>query len=275
MLSSMTGFGSRQENIPTLGQVRVEFRSSNHKFLDTILHLPDGYLFLEEKIKRAVDARIKRGRVTCAVSINRQITSDVHINEELLGSYLLAANNIKTKFHIKDDIHLDTLIHLPGLISLSQGQITGEIVWPNLKPLVDKALEDFVKMRQKEGKALEAHLSSCVRAVAASLSTIEKRACTAVAKKCCALRTDDERASFMKDSDISEELKRLQYHISNFKNKIARKGPLGKELDFIAQEMQREANTIGAKSFDVVISARVVKIKSQIEKIREQVQNVE
>lgn len=275
MLNSMTGFGSKQRDILSFGQVRVELRSSNHKFLDIVLHLPEGYLFLEEKIRKTIEARIKRGRVTCVVSIGRQTSPDVFINEELLGNYLKAVRNIRKKFDIKDEVHLDTIMHLPGLISLAPAQIAGENIWPKLKSLVDLALEEFVRMRQKEGRALQAHLNSCVKLVAQGLQLIEDRSRAAVAKKCCVLKTDDERSSFMKDSDISEELKRLQFHVRNFKNKITRQGPLGKELDFIAQEMQREANTIGAKSFDVAVSARVVKIKSQIEKIREQVQNVE
>jgi len=130
-------------------------------------------------------------------------------------------------------------------------------------------------MRQKEGRATYVYLKNRLEALKADLGIINSRFKKIVPHKLAKIASDEERASFLKVADISEELERLAFHIKNFWHKLSQLGPLGKELDFIAQEMQREANTVGAKSFDKIVSAKVVQLKSQIEKIREQVQNIE
>ncbi|MBU1091004.1 MAG: DUF1732 domain-containing protein, partial [Candidatus Omnitrophica bacterium] len=129
--------------------------------------------------------------------------------------------------------------------------------------------------RQKEGRAIGGYLRKRVEIQNQSLEAIKARFKKVIKEKLKLINLDEERASFLKDADITEEIERLGFHIKNFKNKLAKSGPIGKELDFIAQEMQREANTLGAKSIDTKISARAILIKSQIEKIREQVQNIE
>jgi len=275
MLNSMTGFGSRQAAIPLFGKVSVELRSSNHKFLDLVLHLPAGFLSLEDKIKKEVEARVKRGRVTCVVNIMDLGAPAVSINEPLLKNYLATLKKLKQRFKINSDLELDTLIHLPGVLSVAEGGIPKERIWPQLNLLVHQALDGLVRMRKKEGRALEGYLKNYAQALSRNLNSITRRAKKAIDQKCRELNSDEERTSFLKETDITEELQRLTYHIHNFKNKLSQRGPLGKELDFIAQEMQREANTIGAKSFDAMISGCVVQLKSQIEKIREQVQNIE
>jgi len=275
MLNSMTGFGGRQATLPPFGKVSVELRSSNHKFLDVVLHLPAGFLSLEEKIKKKVETRIKRGRVTCVINIVDQGAPAVFINEPLLKNYLATLKKIKQKLKINSSLQLDTLIHLPGVLSVADSGIPKERIWPQLNLLVHQALDSLVRMRQKEGRALEGYLKDHAQALNHNLDSIRRRAKKAIDQKCRGLNSDEERASFLKETDITEELQRLVFHIHNFKNKLSQRGPLGKELDFIAQEMQREANTIGAKSFDAMISGCVVQLKSQIEKIREQVQNIE
>jgi len=130
-------------------------------------------------------------------------------------------------------------------------------------------------MRSREGQALSVHLKAGIEELRLSSEFIKGRFKKVVREKSGQFKSDVERAVFLKESDITEETDRLTYHIKNFKNKLGSSGPIGKELDFICQEMQREANTIGAKSVDVRVSGRVVQIKSQIEKLREQVQNVE
>jgi len=275
MIDSMTGFGGREAKILPFGKICIELRSSNHKFLETVLHLPEGFLFLEDRIKKEIEAKIKRGRVTCVVNIIGGQSSSVFINRGLLNNYILALREIKKLFGMKDEVSLDTLIHLPGVLSLEVNTITKVRIWSGLKTLLHQALNDLVKMRQKEGRALCVYLKSRAEALKTSLGMLKTRFKKVIQDKMAKLESDEERINFLKDTDITEETERLAFHIQNFINKLSQSGPLGKELDFIAQEMQREANTIGAKSCDALISNRVVNIKSQIEKIREQLQNIE
>ncbi len=275
MLKSMTGFGGREAEIAPFGKMCVELRSTNHKFLEIVSHLPEGFLSLEEKIKKEIEAKLKRGRITCSVNITGGKASGVLINKPLLKNYILILKNIKEQFQIKDEVSINTLIHLPGILYLGENKVPKVEAWPRFKALLNQALDDLVKTRQKEGGALYVYLKNRAEALKDNLDIIRKRFKKAVKDKLKAINTDEERSSFLKGADITEEIERLLFHIRNFKNKLSKQGPIGKELDFIAQEMQREANTLSAKSFDMVISARIIQIKSQIEKVREQVQNIE
>jgi uncharacterized protein (TIGR00255 family) len=271
----MTGFGSREVEIKALGKICVELRSSNHKFLEAVFHLPEGLLFLEDRLKKEIEAKIKRGRVVCAVNIIESRVSPVVINRALLKQYISELKNIKEQFRLDDEVSINTLIHLPGVLSLEESRIFKADIWPALKILMKRSLEELMKSRQKEGRALFRFLKNRSEGLKVHLGIVKIKFKKAVKAKLARIPLDEERASFLKDADVTEEIERLEFHIRNFKNKLSKHGPIGKELDFIAQEMQREANTLAAKSFDASISARVVQIKSQIEKIREQVQNIE
>jgi uncharacterized protein (TIGR00255 family) len=275
MIRSMTGFGGREKDLPPFGKISVELRSTNHKFVETVLHLPQGFLSLEDKIKSQIEAQIKRGRVTCAVNIIGGANSDVFVNAALLAKYLEAMQKIKARFNLKEEVSLDTLIHLPGVLSLAESVVPKSKIWPQLKVLLEEAIAGLVRTRKKEGTALFRHLSRRAQALNNDTGSVKAHFAKAIKKKIAALKTDEERSSFLKNSDITEELERLGFHGKNLTRKLSASGPIGKELDFIAQEMQREANTMGAKSCDAFISAKVVEIKSKIEKIREQVQNIE
>ena len=275
MITSMTGFGSRETQVAPFGKVRVELRSTNHRFLEIVFHLPEGFLVLEDKLKKEIEAKMKRGRVVCVINIIGANTQSVFINKALLKNYIMIFKKTKQEFQIKDDLGINTLIHLPGVLSLAQDQISKAQIWPRLKILANQALADLVKIRQKEGRALQVHLNKRAEALQGNLGVIKVRFKKVIKEKLAKIKTDEERSSFLKNTDISEEIERLGFHIEHFADKILKSGPVGKELDFIAQEMQREANTMGSKSCDAVISAQVVQIKSQIEKIREQVQNIE
>lgn len=271
----MTGFASKQGKVLPLGKVNVEIRSTNHKFLDAVLHLPDGLLSLEDKIKKEIEARLKRGRITCVINIITPQGPEVFINKQLLKNYILALKNIQEQFQLKDEIQLDTLMHLPGILSLAESRIHREGSWPKLKILVEQTLDDLVRRRRKEGQAIGAYLMTYTQALNKHLKVIRSIFKKVIKDKVSRLKTDEERASFLKETDITEEIERLAFHIRNFKERFSKNGPVGKELDFITQEMQREANTMAAKSCHVAISSRVVEIKSQIEKLREQLQNIE
>jgi uncharacterized protein (TIGR00255 family) len=275
MIKSMTGFGGRQAKIDSWGKVSVELRSANHKFLEVVFHLPEGFLSLEDRIKREVESKIKRGRVTCAINIVGAKGSRAYVNKELIQAYSRLLTDVKRQFHIKDELSINTLVHLPGVLSLGENKSPETSIWPKLKALINAALDDLIRMRQKEGRSLFSFMKKRAESLARNLFYIKRRFRDAIRDKLSFIKTDEERSVFLKDTDITEEIERLGFHIRNFKNKLSKKGAIGKELDFIAQEMQREANTMGAKSFDVKVSARVLQLKSQIEKIREQAQNIE
>lgn len=275
MIQSMTGFGSSESERGGVGKISVELRSTNHKFLEIVFHAPDGFISLEDRIKKEVESKIKRGRVSCSINISGGKTAKVFINKPLLAHYVSALKKIKDQLKTKEEIGLDLLLHLPGVLSLEDNGISKEALWPLLKAQIKNALVDLSKTRQKEGRALEVFLRNRAEGVRKDLEIIKERYKKAAKSALVTMVTDEAKASFLKDSDINEEIERLTFHIRNFRQKLTTTGPVGKELDFIAQEMQRETNTMGAKSFDVSISARVVEIKSQIEKIREQVQNIE
>lgn len=273
-MRSMTGFGRGQANITGAGQVIIEVRSTNHKFLETILHLPEGFLSLEDKMKKFIESSVKRGRITCVVNVPEKISTDVFINEDLLKKYLVCVNKIKNKCSLKGELDINNLINLPGVISLAESSLPINRVWPVIETVLKKAVEELVKMQKKEGLSLWQFMNLRAKEIKMELDEIKEAFRKVIKEKVGNLKNDAEKSSFLKDSDITEEIERLDYHIKHFKAKLNGDGSLGKELDFIAQEMQREANTMGAKSCDVEISRLVVQLKSKIEKIREQVQNI-
>lgn len=275
MISSMTGFGSGEKELEAIGRVSVELRCTNHKFLETVFHLPDGLLALEEKLKKEIETKIRRGRIYCAINIKGQDAQGIFVNRKLLKNYLHELQSVKKEFKIDGGMSLDSLIRLPGILSLKENNPAGAHIWEQLKPLFLQALTNLLKARQKEGRALASLMKTRSSLLKKELILIKRRFALAVKNRMKGIQLEDERSAFLKGADIAEEMDRLHFHISNFQQKICAGGSVGKELDFITQEMQREANTLAAKSFDLVVSGRAVQMKSQIEKIREQVQNIE
>lgn len=275
MLKSMTGYGSRAASIVPFGKISVELRSTNHKFLEVVFHLPEGFLSLEEKIKKEIEDKLKRGRVVCAVTLIGTGAKKVFVNRDILRGYIGSLRQIKKEFGIRDNLSLETLVSLPGVLSLWEPDTAKAEIWPQLKRLVFAAVNDLMHMRQREGTALAGYLKTKTQALRRDLAAIRARFQKVSRQKAAKIENEEERTAFLKNSDITEEIERLSFHIRNFAQKLRQDRPIGKELDFIAQEMQREANTMGAKSCDIWISGRVVQLKSQVEKIREQTQNIE
>jgi uncharacterized protein (TIGR00255 family) len=275
MIQGMTGFGSKEKNIAGVGAVSVEIRCTNHKFLEIVQHLPEGLISLEDKIKKEIELRVRRGRLTCVVNLGRKSDPQISVNRRLLDEYVRVAEEITRAYSLKEKLRVDTLINLPGVLSVEEKNISPDLLWPGLKKILSGSLDDLVRMRKKEGQALFNHLKAQIESLSKSIDFVRERFKKVVKEKAAAISADAERAAFLKESDITEELQRIAFHAKSFRQKLAISGPIGKELDFICQEMQREANTTGAKSCDVQVSSRVVQIKSEIEKLREQVQNVE
>ncbi|MDD5465613.1 MAG: YicC family protein [Candidatus Omnitrophica bacterium] len=274
-ISSMTGFGSHEVEIDSVGRISVELRCTNHKFLEAVFNLPEGWISLEDKFKKEIEGKISRGRIYCAINIREQVAQGIFVNRKLLKNYLHQLNSIKKEFRINDGLTLDSLIRLPGILSLKENKPTGGHVWEQLKPIFLQALTGLLSARHKEGSALACLLKNRSQQLKKDLTFIKQRFTVAIKNRLDKIPAQEERSAFLKGADIAEEIDRLHFHINNFQQKIVKGGVVGKELDFITQEMQREANTLAAKSFDLAISGRAVQMKSQIEKIREQVQNIE
>jgi uncharacterized protein (TIGR00255 family) len=275
MISSMTGFASNESLIEPWGKISVELRSINHKFREVALHLPEGFISFEEKIKKEIEVKIKRGRITCVVTIIGGAANRIFVNRALLKNYVAEMTWIKNEFAITEGMRLGDLINLPGVLSLEENAMSNKKIWPILKHVLIKSVQDLIKTRQREGKAICAYLKARAQRLDRDLRAVKTRFDNSMKSRLLQLNNDEEKSSFLKDADISEEMQRLAFHIKNLKRKLSGCGAVGKEVDFIAQEMQRETNTMGAKSSDIRISALVVQMKSQIEKIREQAQNIE
>jgi len=275
MLKSMTGFGKSEANIPAFGKVGFEVRSVNHRFLDIVCHFPEGFAYLEGRIKKEIEKKIKRGRITCLVNIIAKNEEKILINKRLLKEYYFSLNKLKRQLKIKEPLRMDTLIDLPGVLTVEESGNHRNRIWRKLRPLINAAITDLAQTRAKEGRALYLDLKQRSEELKNALDVIEKRFKKVIKEKIDQIPAPEEKASFIKSSDITEEIIRLRFHINNFRKKLKKTGPVGKELDFIAQELSREVNTVGAKSIDAIISSNVVEMKSEIEKIREQLQNVE
>lgn len=271
MLKSMTGFSQAQGRFKDI-QLNVEMRSLNHRYLECLFHSPDGLGGVEEAIKEQVRNKISRGRITVVLSVVKQ-------HPKVLVDYDLAQNYVKTLKQLGHRLKLDAplslsqIISLEGILKVEKIALTPEFMQA-VKAVVEKTLEKLIGVRQREGKAINADI---LRRVAVIRNETQK--ITVCSKQLCQdkkkILSGDEYGVFLKNTDIAEELTRISYHLKNFLSTIKKPDACGKELDFIAQELQREANTISAKAQSAQISSSVVKIKSAVDRIREQVQNVE
>ncbi len=295
MLRSMTGFGQAELKAPQ-GKFRVEIKSTNHKFLEVSSRLP-GYLAeFEETMRRQVSQGIKRGKVLMFVSCPDPsiFSSRLSINEALAKEVFHKAVSVRKMLklgRVSDDALLREVMRYPDVLMKDTTQNQPPVYSQRLSRALDAALKDFDRSRAREGAALLRDLKGRVTEIRRALGHVEKRIPRAARefKKDLASRMKDflrgqeldkerltlEVAQFLKSSDISEEVTRLNSHLDGMEKALREDGELGRKIDFIAQEMTRETNTIGAKSSDAAITDAVIQIKSAIEKIREQAQNVE
>ncbi len=275
MIKSMTGFGKARGFISPWGAINLEIRSTNHRFLDIILHLPEGFLHLEQRLKDEIGKKVRRGHIVCRLEVNPLKLKRPVLNKHLIKEYYLSLRQISRQLDLKDEnIDINTLAGLPGIWSIQSG-LSLPLSWGGIKPLIKEALDTLIKKRQQEGTAMSRDLRASAQRLDKILKIIKTRFKKVIKQRLRLYNTEEEKNSFLRSSDINEEIVRLSFHLKNFTRSLKNKKVVGKELDFILKEMQREANTIGAKSVDTVISNRIIRIKSEIEKMREQVQNVE
>jgi uncharacterized protein (TIGR00255 family) len=273
MITGMTGFGACEV---TVGKVKgiVEVKTVNHRYLDVAFYLPVGFSSLEDKIQKIVGGKIKRGRVTVSVKITDRPHTNIILNQDAVKRYLDFARQLGQKHHVKNDITVADIMRLPGVVEAKEVFVQAVDIWPVLEKSLQKAVQGVVIMRKREGKALSVDINGQLKRMLMQISLIKNRT-NALLKDSKAKMSSDEFSSYQKSNDIHEEIERLAHYIDEAKMLLKQDEGAGKKLDFIAQEMQRETNTIGSKVQDKEVAAAVIALKSKVEKIREQSNNVE
>lgn len=293
MIKSMTGFG-RGESTDGIHNFNIEIKTVNHRYNDMVLKIPKHLSYLEEKIKRRIKNRISRGRVEVYINLEyiSQSAMEVKVDIPLAKAYKSGLELILEELNLKDEIKLSHIMSLSEIIKTERKELDEDITWDCLKTALDKALEKVIDMREKEGVILKRDMEYQVEKIKKMVKEIEKRSPLVVEEYKEKLKErirellddeynlDEERlnneiAFFADKSDINEEIVRLNSHINQFLQTLENGESIGRKLDFIIQEMNREINTIGSKASDLVIGNYVIDIKSELEKMREQAQNVE
>jgi uncharacterized protein (TIGR00255 family) len=291
MIKSMTGFGQGSAEGDNF-KVRVDVRSVNNRFLDIHTRLPQELSSLELTVKKQAQAALHRGRVDLTVIVEQMKQATFEINRPLVAGYLAALSDLKQEFGLEGEVSLELIAKLPGAMQVSQdtGRLDEALV-AAVVAAVSQALVTLTEMRLVEGQELAAELNSRLDAIESQLPSIETEAARLpmIYRERLARRLQDLAAAGQVDearlaqesvmiadrSDISEELTRLKSHIIQMRDIVRSDEEVGKRLDFILQEMNREANTILSKSNDISISDAAIVIKTEVEKMREQGQNVE
>ena len=288
----MTGYG-RGETDHAGTKFSVELNSVNRKQSDVVVNLPRDLLELEPRIRQTINENISRGRTNATISFHSGANGarNLALNTELARSYHEAMRALQKELNAPGEITITTILQAPGVMRFPEEALSPEKAWPAVECALRAALADLIKMREREGKHLAKDLIHRLKAIRRKLKEIRalhpevvKRYRAAlldrIQKAGLPLPSDDERVlkeiTFFADrADISEELTRLDSHLAQFAHHLRSKEPVGRKLEFIIQEIFRELNTLGAKANDAAISQRVIACKADLEKIREQVQNLE
>ena len=292
MVKSMTGYGRAVETVNGR-EFTVEVRSVNNRYLDCTVKLPRGLSFGEDAVKQAVKASISRGKVDVLVSVRAEGAQEttVSLNKPMVEGYLAAMEQMKQDYGLAGDITVSVLSALPEVFLLDKPQVDEEQLLQDFLGVAEKALTAFDAMRATEGKALENDLRSRGQTILSLVEQVEGGSAQTVEDYRTRLenklrevlastaidesRILTEAAIFADKVAVDEETVRLRSHLDQMNTMLTTGGPIGRKLDFLLQEMNREANTIGSKCSDVRLARVVVEIKAELEKIREQTQNIE
>ncbi len=292
MIKSMTGYGKSEQTIDSLN-VTVEIKSVNHRYFEFSARVPREYGFLEEKLKKYCNSLITRGKAECYVSVEdlEEREMEVNVNETLAAGYVKALKELSERFGLKDDISAVTLSRYPDVITLHKASEDEERIWNAVKTVAETAVSKFIEMRETEGSKLRGDILSRADYIIECVEFIEGRSPETVREYNEKLKqrmkellgdaaVDEQRllneaAIYADKIAVDEETVRLRSHISQLREFMNSSEAIGRKLDFLVQEINREANTIGSKAQDVDIAKKVIAIKAEVEKIREQVQNIE
>lgn len=292
MVSSMTGYGRAEETIRG-HHVTVEIKSVNHRYFEFGCRTPRGYAFLDDKIKTYLQSRLSRGKVDVYVSVEtlEDAPVEVLVNHSLAEGYVKALQEISERYALRNDLTAMGLSRYPDLFSVHKTPENEEEIWSAVSQVLAAATDRFLEMRRQEGERMKADVLGRAARIMELVTEIEQRSPESVSEYEQKLRqkiqemlgdtqVDEQRlltetAIFADKVAVAEETVRLRSHFEQMKAMLSSDEAVGRKLDFLVQEMNREANTIGSKCCDASIAYKVVDIKAEIEKIREQIQNIE
>lgn len=292
MIKSMTGFG-RGHEVLNGRDITVEIRAVNHRYYEFSSRLPRAYTFAEEKLKLLFQGKISRGKVEVSVQVQNvtAVSEKITANREVIADYVMALREIQEELALTDDLSLSAVMRLPDAFTVVKAETDEEQLWEDLKTVAEQALANFIRMRETEGERMKADISARLTTIEGNVSFVEERSPIIVEnyrkrlydKMCEVLEgknVDENRilleaGIFSEKTAVDEETVRLRSHIAQFREMLESAEPVGRKLDFLVQEMNRETNTIGSKVQDIEVTKIVVDQKSEIEKIREQIQNIE
>ena len=292
MVTSMTGFGRGKVSEQDF-DITVEIKSVNHRYFEYSSRMPRAYQFIDEKIKSLLSSRISRGKVEVSILVDDQNRNStvIEINREYADAYIKALGDLSKAYKLKNDVKVSTLAANTEMFKVRRQQIEDDVIEAAIMPVLEEACNNFIAMRSVEGERLLKDVISRNEYILSKVEFIEARSPETVAayqekitnkiKDLLGNNTVDEQriltevAIFADKVAVAEETVRLRSHIKQFTGLLESDEPVGRKLDFIVQEMNRETNTIGSKAQDIEIAHTVVDIKSEIEKIREQIQNME
>lgn len=292
MIKSMTGFGRSQKEIDGY-VITVELKSVNHRYFEFSSRIPRQYGFLDEKLKSYINSKVSRGKVECYVSIEalNTETADVVVNHTLAAAYVKALKEIAETYELKEDFGASTISRYQDVFVVRKADEDEDKLWGYVKDVTDDAITRFVSMRETEGEKMKADIYSRGQFILECVSFIEERSPQTVKEYNDKLvervheligdatldeaRVIQEVAIYADKVAVAEETVRLRSHIEQLNAFISSSEPVGRKMDFLVQEINRETNTIGSKANDVDIARKVVDIKAEVEKIREQIQNIE
>ena len=292
MIKSMTGYGGAKGSAEGLS-VSIELKSVNNRYLDVSVKLPRTMLFAEEPIKAAAGRHISRGKVDVFVTVDQSASDDmeVRVNEPLLKGYIEALSSAAEKFGLQNDMTVMSLCRLPDVLSTDRREIDSSALMTGITEILERALTEYDAMRLREGEKLRDDVLARLETISRLTGVVEENAPKTVAEYRARLeqklqevlatanidesRVLTEAAIFADKIAVDEETVRLRSHISQLRGLTNGESPAGRKMDFLIQELNREANTIGSKCQNADIAHVVVELKAEIEKIREQIQNVE
>ena len=292
MIKSMTGYGSAKGTVEGLN-ITVELKSVNNRFLDASVRMPRSFLFAEDAVKAAVQKHISRGKVDVFVTVDSASAGDmtVKVNEALLKGYLDALHAIAAEYSLPDDVTALAVSRFPDVLCVEKKDLDAEAISAGIVEITERALGDFDAMRLREGAKLRDDVLSRLETIDALVHTVEEASPRTVAEYRTRLEAkmaevlgasgiDENRilaeaAIFADHIAVDEETVRLRSHMSQLRTMIDGSSPTGRKIDFLIQEFNREANTIGSKCQSSDVAHTVVDLKAEIEKIREQIQNIE
>ncbi|WP_277221328.1 YicC/YloC family endoribonuclease [Peptoniphilus vaginalis] len=291
-MNSMTGYGLFEKKCEDF-YIKVEMKSVNNRYLDMSIRMPSSIMYAEEAVRSFIKSKIKRGKVDVFVNFEYLDSSQVEIDIDykLLNKYIIISKELEENFGLSSDLSFSKIMKDSNIVKPQKADFDGDYIKEELLRVLDEAAKDFIKSRAFEGEKIREDFKVKLDEVERLTYFIEERAPISLNENENRLR--NRLAEFLQSSEINEdrilteiaimldklsideEITRLKIHIQNFNDIINEKGPIGRKLDFLIQEMNREANTIGSKSNDIELTSTVVMLKSEIEKLREQAQNVE